>query len=185
MFTSLTFYWGLVESHHTGCFFCPKTLRDGRDLWMVLCHSINAGWVVGTLRGGGDTQTIPAVIKFIWTFLTQRQSGHEDIFLRHTCTLVPTRAPMSHLVKLSLLNIYTSWQWPPKFLICMGAFDRALEDETLRFDGKGIYGWSRMLCLIKTIANFSTENCNFGPWLFLDVSLTTQMSSAHLLQSHL
>ena len=31
-------------------------------------HSMNAGRIVATLRGGGDTQTASAVIKFIWTF---------------------------------------------------------------------------------------------------------------------
>ena len=31
--------------------FCPKILGDGRDLQMVLCHSMNAGSVVGnTMR---------------------------------------------------------------------------------------------------------------------------------------
>ena len=32
---------------------------------MLLCHSMDEGSVVGTLRGGGDTQTITAVIEFI------------------------------------------------------------------------------------------------------------------------
>ena len=32
---------------------------------MVLCHSMNGDGVVGKLRGGGDTQALPAVIKNI------------------------------------------------------------------------------------------------------------------------
>ena len=71
---------------------CPKILGGGRDLQMVLCHSMNAGWGVGKLRGGGDTQTLPAVIKFIWTFCTQRQWGCKNIFLAPAHTLVPQQA---------------------------------------------------------------------------------------------
>ena len=33
--------------------FCPKVLGGGGDLEMVLCHSVNAGWMVGTIRTGG------------------------------------------------------------------------------------------------------------------------------------
>ena len=43
----------------------PPILGGGRDLSMVRCISMNAGSVVGILRGGGDTQTIPAVIGFV------------------------------------------------------------------------------------------------------------------------
>ena len=35
---------------------------------MVLCHSMNAGGVMGTLRGGADT-----VIEFVKTFCIHRQ----------------------------------------------------------------------------------------------------------------
>ena len=44
---------------------CPKILAGDRDLQVVLCHSMNAGCVAGTIRGDRDTQTISAVIKFI------------------------------------------------------------------------------------------------------------------------
>ena len=44
---------------------CPKILGGGGDIQMVLCHSVNAGCVVGTLRGGGDTQTLPVVTEII------------------------------------------------------------------------------------------------------------------------
>ena len=35
---------------------------------MVICHSINANWVVGTFSGGGDTVNLPSVFIFMWTF---------------------------------------------------------------------------------------------------------------------
>ena len=62
------------------------------DLWMALCYSMNAGWVVVTFWGGGDTQTMLAVIEFIWTFFVPN------------LVVLPARDP-SHLVKLSLPNI--------------------------------------------------------------------------------
>ena len=37
----------------------------GGDLQVVLCNSVNADLVVGTLKGGGDTQTLPAVFEFV------------------------------------------------------------------------------------------------------------------------
>ena len=39
--------------------FLPHNLGCGRDLQMILCHSMNAG------LNGGDIQTLPAVIEFI------------------------------------------------------------------------------------------------------------------------
>ena len=45
---------------------CPKILGGGGDLQMVLCHFINAGRVVGTLRNDGNTQTVPVKIKLIY-----------------------------------------------------------------------------------------------------------------------
>ena len=47
--------------------FWPKILTGSRDLWIVLCHSMNAGSVVGIPWGGGDTQTLPYVKEFVWT----------------------------------------------------------------------------------------------------------------------
>ena len=48
---------GGSESQFSGCFqiFAPKFRK--------MVGPLNAGLVVGTLRGGGDTQTLPAVIK--------------------------------------------------------------------------------------------------------------------------
>ena len=43
----------LAPIHNLAPAFCPKILGVGRDLWMVLNHSVNAGLVVGTLGGGG------------------------------------------------------------------------------------------------------------------------------------
>ena len=49
--------WWLVERHLIGCFwlFAFGFSKSGCDLRMVFCHSVNAGWDFGTLRGGGDT----------------------------------------------------------------------------------------------------------------------------------
>ena len=46
---------GGSESHISGCFsaFHPKILVGDGNLRMVLCHYMNAGWVVGTPRGVG------------------------------------------------------------------------------------------------------------------------------------
>ena len=71
-------------------FFCSKMLGGGFDLQMLFCHSLTAGWVVGTLRGGGDTQTLPAVIERVWTFCTRRWWEHKNILLINV--LVPTSA---------------------------------------------------------------------------------------------
>ena len=38
-------------------FFAPKILGGGWDLIMLLCHSMNAGSVVGRHTGDGNTQT--------------------------------------------------------------------------------------------------------------------------------
>ena len=39
------------------------------DLRIVLCNSVNLGLMVGTLRGDGDSETLPAVIKLIFLHL--------------------------------------------------------------------------------------------------------------------
>ena len=38
---------------------CSKLLGGGRDLWMVFCCNMNAGWVVQIPWGREDTQTLP------------------------------------------------------------------------------------------------------------------------------
>ena len=76
----------------------PKILRDGCDLWVVFCHSMNAGSVVGIPWGGGDTQTLPYAKEFVLKNCTQRQQGCKNF--RHKCSCHCSRR--SHLVKLSL-----------------------------------------------------------------------------------
>ena len=50
-------FWWLVRVTLVVAFgFLPKILGGSRALWMVLCHSMNAGSVVGISWGGGDTQ---------------------------------------------------------------------------------------------------------------------------------
>ena len=83
------FHWWLVESHHIGCFclFAPIFWEDGRDLWMILSHSVNASWVVGTLRCGGDSQTLWAVIDLFELFVL-RDGGDTKTLLSCFCTLM-------------------------------------------------------------------------------------------------
>ena len=54
----------LVESHLSGCFclFAPKFLEGGWDLRMILCQFVSA---ISTLKGGGRTLTVTAIIKFV------------------------------------------------------------------------------------------------------------------------
>ena len=51
------------------CFY-PNILGGGRDLWIVLCDSINAGSVVMTLQ-------LYLQKDFVWTFCTHRQWERE------------------------------------------------------------------------------------------------------------
>ena len=44
--------------------FFPKILGGGRDLQMVLCHSMNTGSVMGIPYSGEDTQTLPYAKQF-------------------------------------------------------------------------------------------------------------------------
>ena len=50
-------------------------LGGGGGLPMVLSHLMNAGSVVGALRGGRGTHTLPAVIELVLTFCTLRRYG--------------------------------------------------------------------------------------------------------------
>ena len=45
--------------------FLPQNFVRWRDLQMVLCHSMNAGSVVGIHSGDVDTQTIPYAKEFV------------------------------------------------------------------------------------------------------------------------
>ena len=66
---------------------------------MVLCHSMNADWVVSTPKGGGDTQTLAAVMNLLECYALT--GGGNAKTSAHTC-LRPSLP--SHLVKLSLPN---------------------------------------------------------------------------------
>ena len=52
-----------------------KMLGGGGGLPMVLSHLMNVGSVVGALRGGRGTHTLPAVIELVLTFCTLRRYG--------------------------------------------------------------------------------------------------------------
>ena len=71
---------------------------------MLLCHSMNADWVVGTLKGGGGTQTLPGVIKH---FALRGGLGGT---LKHLPYTAYTHHALTVLVvKLSLPNILRYW----------------------------------------------------------------------------
>ena len=65
----------------------------------------SVGWVVGTHRGGGDTQTLPAVIKLVWTFAL-RNSG--DAKASSSCPLAPCTCwrPFAPDAKATLRNFH-------------------------------------------------------------------------------
>ena len=96
--------WWLVENHPSICvhLFGPKFYEDGVNLWMIFCKSISGDWVVTTVIGDGDTQTLTSVIKLIWTFCTWR--GCWNIALMALCSFASScsHTPRSHVVKLSL-----------------------------------------------------------------------------------
>ena len=54
--THILLFWWFVSILVVAFDIYFNILGGGRDLGMVLCHSINAGSVVGTLIGGGDTR---------------------------------------------------------------------------------------------------------------------------------
>ena len=84
-------YWWLVESHLSGLLylFVPKFWEVGRDPGMLFSHWANGCWVVGTIRGCGDTQILSVVIKFIWTFALRGGWDPQIFFSR---LLEPLRA---------------------------------------------------------------------------------------------
>ena len=45
--------------------FLPHIFGDGRDLQMVLYHSMNVGSVLGILQGDGNTLSLPYAKKLV------------------------------------------------------------------------------------------------------------------------
>ena len=80
--------------------FCSKILGGGGNLWMVLCHSMNADSVVWIPWGGGDTQTIPYAKAFVRTFFTHRWQGHKNF----RCACAHHNLSLIHLVELPWPN---------------------------------------------------------------------------------
>ena len=62
----LCFWWlGRVTLVITFAFLSQNFWGEGGgNLWMVLCHSVNAGSVVGIPWGPGETQTLPYAKEF-------------------------------------------------------------------------------------------------------------------------
>ena len=79
-----------MAQSHSGyfLFFFPKFGRWW-NLWMLFCHPMTAGWEVGILRGGGDTQTLPAVIEKKIKRFGFTGGGNTKISLVPLYTLVP------------------------------------------------------------------------------------------------
>ena len=97
----------MAQSHLKGCFclFGSKFWRFNGNLQMIFCQSVSAVWALSTLIGGGDTWTLTAIIKFIWTFLhsVAWMLKHCPYALFHPCSRI------SHLEKPTLPNIYENW----------------------------------------------------------------------------
>ena len=99
IYSFLVCFWWLVERHLSGC-FCPKSLGDGgRDLQM-LCQSASAVWVVSTLIGGWECSNLNCYNSIHLNLLHLEAVG----IIKHY-----PRTPTSHLVKLSLPNIFSMW----------------------------------------------------------------------------
>ena len=76
------FYWWL-DSHLSGCFwlFAPKFWEVVGTYEWYFCSFMNAAWVLGTIRGGEDTQTLLAVWRKLWTSCTQRYWGCKSLVM--------------------------------------------------------------------------------------------------------
>ena len=69
-------------------------VKDDRNLRMILYQSMSAVRVISTLKGGWDTRTLTAILKFIWTFLHSEVVGCYNIALVLSVTfmsLAPSR----------------------------------------------------------------------------------------------
>ena len=78
--------------------FLSQIFGNGKNLRMVLFHSMNAGLVVGTLRDFENTQTLLVVMKFILPFLYS-EAVEMLKHLAHACKhklLAPPHIPTSH-----------------------------------------------------------------------------------------
>ena len=68
----------------------------GTIIQIIICQSMNAVWAVSIIISGGDTQTLIAEIKFVWTFCTNRCG---DVKTSCTHPAMPSHQVMpSHLL---------------------------------------------------------------------------------------
>ena len=105
-----------ISQRFSGCFW-----PFGRDLCMVLCHSMNTGWMVGALRGGVDPTSCNQIHLNFLPLEAVR-------ILHHTqCHSYP----MSHQVKVSLPNNFLrlSFFW----LFCIISFCSVLPSSITLF----------------------------------------------------
>ena len=81
-------------------FFAPKFWEVTGTYEWWFCPKMNVAWSMGTITGGGDTQTLLDVLKKFWTFCTLRRWWHKNF----GCEPSHSR-PTSHLVEFPLPNI--------------------------------------------------------------------------------
>ena len=103
----------------SNCFgFLPKILGGGGDIQMVLCHSINAGWVVGIPWGGVDTQTPPCEKESVWTFCTHKWRRSKSLVPKPPCETFTNYFVISFYAECFTPNLHTWQQWN----FCYSAF---------------------------------------------------------------
>ena len=137
--------WCLLWDHLGGCFwlFVPKFWESGRDLWMILCHSMDICWKVGMQRGAGDTLQLNSFKLFAFTSLWDAKTS--PFVPTHTLASTSTH---SNLVKHSqhLINIFgrhftqllASWTWDPRPMVLRftipGNFHKKIDKTLSRSD---------------------------------------------------
>ena len=98
---------GVSESHHSCCFrlFRPKILGGGGDLWMLFCHSMTTGWVMGTLRGGGDSSCNRKKLNILHSQVVGMQKH-----LPSACSSPSHLVKLSQFFKIKLRSFRRLWQ---------------------------------------------------------------------------
>ena len=130
--------------------FYPKILVGGGALWMVLCHFTNADWVVGALKDGGNTETLPALIKFIQLFTCR---GGGDAKTSSPCLLLP------------LVSARTPMQVPPCETFTMS---QCLSGSGCSKDQEN-YDWTTAMLSSITFINSHFECTQFVHWISSNV----------------
>ena len=109
------FHWWFVENH-IGCFciFVPIFWEDGWDLWMILSHSVNAGWLVGILRCVGDRKNPIGCNWLYLNFLCSEMVGtlkHCSHPFAHSCSFPFTFMLKGRWRNYSYIDFRESWNF--------------------------------------------------------------------------